>query len=618
MQSNFLHHGELSVLGIAELAHIVSQCNIDSYSQGINDEAAQQGLFEACLKAWLKIPVWLQRWQVEGRTCFDVFLNEGEMHCARRRFRKPRREGASHTLMAMSDGQSRWADSNFERAALGELIATNAGRSALSSRLDEKYVAPYEEADLVNFDFAQCGVVWSCDDDQIHPIALLNAPIPEATGGLARTRALCIPSAWGALNICWLGGLHLHDRHVLVVCDQRGLYGLVRLRQITEVPSRVVGEWLQPCDWAYLGSAGSSPACIIEAARFVEPDARGELVCDLIDPFDGRRVNPPGIKALLGTSHYSGTNFNGSLAVNEAGHGHYARVLGRVTRDGVLLRGRAVAEDALDSADWTLDDLRWLALSSQSEGLIAVRSAENGRWGYVDHHGAEVIAPQFDAAWSFKYGSAVARLPDCDGLGLIDSAGQWVLPPMWRTITRCSQRVIVAEDAEGRWGALDAQGCVIVAFKPFADWLDHPEMRERLADYRIGRSRETDPEEEKRQTLIDVIETQLKREFREKIRRAVQSSMEAGGSLAGMEGVFDGDTTETDLRQTGLWGMPVTLLRDKLDGVLQPSAGETGRIKCNYPVELSVFDLSVEAPVFGLSCHPEASVGIRWRDLAAW
>ena len=616
MQPDFLHHGALSVLAITEIADVVKQCNIDIYSQDIKDEAAQQALFNERLQTWLDAPVWLECWRVEERTCFDVFLSEGEMLCARRRFRKPRREGTAHALRKAPAASSGRAVSSFESASLGELIVTEAGRSALSSRLEGKYVAPYVAADLVGFDLTKSVVVWAWDDDQLHPIALLDAPMPDASGGSAGTRRLCIPSAWGPLYGFWHGGLHLHVDHVLVVCSPLGRYGLVRLRQITKAPPHVVGEWLQACDWTYLGSAGSSPGRMIEAARSVEPDARGELVCDLIATLDGRVVNPPGIKGLLGTSHYEGANFDGCLVVNEAGQGRHTRVLGRVTRHGVLLRGLVIPEDAPDLTAWTVDDLRWLALRPESEGLMAVCSAENGRWGYVDRHGTEVLAPHYDAAWSFNYGTAEVRPQGGLSVGLIDRSGQWVLPPVWRTIERRSQRVIVVENAEGCWGALNAQGGVIVAFQPFVDWLEQPEMCERLAEYRIGRSWETDPEEDKRQTLIEHIEILLKREFRDKIRAALKSSIEAGGSLAGMEGVFDGDTSEGDLRRMGLWNLPVTLLRDKQDGMLQPRAGESGRIAFYYPVSLSVFDLSVEAPVSGLASCPDAAVGVRWRDLA--
>lgn len=615
MTSDLLSHGELSVTCIAKLARTVKQCDIDIHSQGISDETAQQELFETRLNAWMDAPLWVERWQVEERACFDVYLSEGEMLCSQRRVRKPRRDGAAHTLCTPPLAGSGRALSTFENCTLGELIATQSGRDALRSRLDEKYVAPYAETDLVGLDLEQSNTVWAWSESQLHPIALLDAPMLATSPGLSGRRVLCIPSAWGELCANWLGGLHLHFDGVLVVCNEQGRYGLVRLNQIAKMPPFIVGEWMQPCEWFYLGDAGSSPCKFVEATGTIEPDVRGELVCDLISTGDGRRVNPPGIKGLLGTTHYSGANYEGCLVVNEAGYGRHTRVLGRVTRHGVLLRGQVVEEDGVDLTAWSLDDLRWIAMGTQSEGMMAVCSPENGRWGYVDRYGAEVIAPQFDLARHFEHGSAVARLPGCQFVGLIDTAGQWVMPAVWRTIERWSSRVIVAEDSEGHWGALDAQGNVTVPFQPFADWLAQPEMRERLADYRIGRSWQTDQEEEIRRTLIEWIATLLKIEFRNKIRTALNTAIESGGNLAGMEGIFDDDTSEGDLRRIGLWNLPVTLLQDKQDGMLQPCAGESGRIAFYYPVILSTFDLSVEAPVIGLATCPDASVGIPWRNL---
>jgi len=321
VSSDLLNHGELSVTCIAKLARVVKQCNIDIHSQSISDETAQQELFETRLNAWMDAPLWVERWQVEERACFDVYLSEGEMLCSQRRVRKPRRDGVAHTLCAAPVAASGCALSTFERTTLGELIATQAGREALKSRLDERYVAPYEETDFIGLDLDQSSTVWAWCENQRHPIALLDAPMLDTSTGLPGTRVLCIPSAWGELYGNWHGSLHLHVDHVLVVCNQQGLYGLVRLRQMAKTPAHIVGEWLQPCDWLYLGGAGSSPGPLIEAARSIEPDARGELVCDLISTGDGRRVNPPGIKGLLGTTHYSGANYEGCLVVNEAGYG---------------------------------------------------------------------------------------------------------------------------------------------------------------------------------------------------------------------------------------------------------------------------------------------------------
>lgn len=611
----YLHLGELSVLGIARLAQVVNQCRIDIYQGELKEESAQQALFEERLADWREVPVWVERWMVEERACFDVFLSEGEMLCATQRFRQPRREGTAHMLCPPAETPSGREASSHERMTLGGLIASTAGRSALASRLDKKCVAPYEAEELEALDLARSRLIWTWDNGDIHPTALLCLPMQDLDGGLPETLPLCLPSAWGKLDSYWHGGLHLHAGHVLVVCDETGQYGLVRLNQVADDPPRVIGRWVQPCTWAWLAEASSSGAQAIEAARHVVPDARGELVCDLIDALDERQVNPPGVKGLLGTSHYFGTDYNGSLVVNEAGHGSHTRVLGRITRQGVLLCGQSAQDGMLESVPWGLSDLRWLEIGQHAEGMIAVRSPENGLWGYMDRCGALVIKPQYESAGDFQHGTAVVLPAGDHRVGLIDKTGQWVLLPRWHNLQRWSRQVIVAETLEGHWGAVDVQGRVIVSFEHYSTWLDHPEVQERLADYRIGRSWRNDPEEEARRTVIEVIATIWKREFREKIRKALHSSLNEGGSLAGLEGLFDGDTSERDLREGGIWGLEVVLLRDKTDGLLQPRTAETGRIGCYYPVSLSIFDLSTEAPVHGLPTQPEAAIGIPWRDL---
>ena len=612
MFTPFLQHGALSVLGIAELARLVNQCCIEIHREGVKEEGAQVALFKQRLADWLAVPVWVQHRVAGDRAVCSVFLSEGEMHCATRRFCKPRRESTAHVLVPRHVEK---APCSEERSTIGALMVQPRAWSALLSRLDEKCVAPYAVEDLAGIDAAHGRLVWTWDNGWIHPTALLCAPLADVDAGQAGAWPLCLPSAWGQLHSHWHGELHLHEGHVLVVCDESGQYGLIRLHQLAHEPPRVVGRWLQACAWAWLAEAASSGASAIEAARQVEPDARGELVCDLISPLDGRRINPPGVKALLGTSHYNGTDYSDSLVVNEAGQGSHARVLGRVTRQGVLLCGQAVHDGMLEDVPWGLDDVRWLEMGSAQEGMIAVRSPDNGLWGFIDRRGAVAIAPQFSDVWGFNHGTAVVQPVGEARVGLIDKTGQWVLPPLWRTLRRESRRVIVAEDVAACWGALDAQGSVIVPFQPYADWLKHPDVCRRLDGRQTGHSWGSNEETEKRSAVIETIAAIWKQGFREKIRTAVEAALHKGGSLAGLEGLFDDDTSERDLREGGVWGLPVTLLRSKTHGLLRPQAGGSGRIACYYPVGLSTFGLEVEAPISDLPSCPEASVGIPWRDL---
>jgi hypothetical protein len=69
-----------------------------------------------------------------------------------------------------------------------------------------------------------------------------------------------------------------------------------------------------------------------------------------------------------------------------------------------------------------------------SEGLAAVK--REGRWGYIDRTGTEVIPMRYKTAQSFHKGVAIVDtgLPD-HPIGLIDTSGSQVTPPMFRSIS---------------------------------------------------------------------------------------------------------------------------------------------------------------------------------------
>ena len=69
-----------------------------------------------------------------------------------------------------------------------------------------------------------------------------------------------------------------------------------------------------------------------------------------------------------------------------------------------------------------------------SEGLAAVK--REGRWGYIYRNGSEVIPIRYKAAQSFRNGVAIVDtgLPD-HPIGLIDTSGSWVTPPLFRSLS---------------------------------------------------------------------------------------------------------------------------------------------------------------------------------------
>jgi WG containing repeat len=88
----------------------------------------------------------------------------------------------------------------------------------------------------------------------------------------------------------------------------------------------------------------------------------------------------------------------------------------------------------IDSRGKTVIAARFEAALPFSEELAAVK--REGRWGYIDRNGSEVIPIRYRTAQSFRKGVAIVDtgLPD-HPVGLIDTSGSWVTPPLFRSIS---------------------------------------------------------------------------------------------------------------------------------------------------------------------------------------
>jgi hypothetical protein len=104
-----------------------------------------------------------------------------------------------------------------------------------------------------------------------------------------------------------------------------------------------------------------------------------------------------------------------------------------------------------------------------SEGRIPVM--ENGKIGFIDKTGKQVIPPRYDAVFKFSGGVAPARIGDQETgrWGLVDTEGNEVLPFTMGTIFPFSDGVAVAmkldEKGKEKWGVIDTQGKEVVPFK---------------------------------------------------------------------------------------------------------------------------------------------------------
>lgn len=84
---------------------------------------------------------------------------------------------------------------------------------------------------------------------------------------------------------------------------------------------------------------------------------------------------------------------------------------------------------------------------------------QDGKWGYIDVSGAVVIAPQYDLAWDFSEGLALAR--QGSQYGYIDKTGAWVIAPQYTDAWYFSEGLAPVETSDG-WVYIDRSGTVVV------------------------------------------------------------------------------------------------------------------------------------------------------------
>ena len=117
---------------------------------------------------------------------------------------------------------------------------------------------------------------------------------------------------------------------------------------------------------------------------------------------------------------------------------------------------RLAAEEGA-STDWRdkYDSVRDL-----SEGLVVVQL--NGKWGFVDVTGKEVVPVKYDHVWRFKEGLASVELKR--KRGFVDKEGKEVVPPKYDSVRDLSEG-LVGVQLNGQWGFIDKTGKEVIPLK---------------------------------------------------------------------------------------------------------------------------------------------------------
>lgn len=613
--------GCLTVLGIWRLSQtILNFCDENRYPLWRffyfekHEESAIHAwcdAFTSALADWAEVSLWQVKWPDEWPDAdkITVYLSEEEYEAGKFRGIAPLRH--VWTLEILDDdvietGVSKNEPPTKEKLRLGDLVQSRYGIDALIYRLDRKCVAPYDAVEIpfLEDETALNRKVWTWASDPQHPLALAW---PDLSGFQVDNSILppvLLPRKWGTMAKCcgFFGPMLLQGGNSIVVMDQTGRSGVIMLINVHDaLLGDVVGYWLQPCVWNYLQSK-SAVHPVYEAAQSLVPDAGGEVVCDIINVAEGNRLNPDGVKVLANTF-----DDEVCIAINEARDADTPK---RV--DLMNVAGRLIHRQT--DKKWTASDLRWSDIRDAWEDYWSVKCPTTGLWGFIsDKTGEVVIKPQFFSPTCFSDGTAGARPVDApEKMGLINKEGKWVVHPAWRSVKTGRDGYFVVQNDDDCWGAIDGRGKIVIELRSRASWLQDAGYE----NVPMKPTRKMPWSKSKEQNEEDVVLDCIAGVYHERLRPWVRAAcLTPPYTLASLEGIFKRNTTETMLRNAGVWGLPIRVLQDKTTGILDVKAGETGRIGTFYPVGLSCFDLSLEAPVYGLASHPETIIGILWKNL---
>jgi hypothetical protein len=369
---------------------------------------------------------------------------------------------------------------------------------------------------------------------------------------------LVVPPGW-EINNGRIGKLEANNGSARII-DGQGRMGLMS----------DTGEVTVPCTFAYLSRFRNGDHLACEASTETMP-ARG-APCDLIAAH-GRQLNPPGIKIMAGTLWHD-------RAVVHPDSTEGKGLSGFMTSQGEVLGGR-----------------RWKDVREFSERLAAVQDPETTLWGYIDEEGALVIPPGFTRAERFDRDHAIVATPESDGLlGLINRVGNIVAEPVWRKIDWFLGKYFTVIDTQSAIGLIDNRGNAVI----------EPYYPSREDDAEIDAARGS------------IFKHPFNRMLGKRLRERTDLAIRDADTLAPLMGMFSPSwAKDIEVRASGLWGRQVTLVADyQTSGHgIRLHAGDTGKIAWYAPVVASIFDLSVEAPVYGFSAMPHASIGVPWELL---
>ena len=147
-------------------------------------------------------------------------------------------------------------------------------------------------------------------------------------------------------------------------------------------------------------------------------------------------------------------------AINNNGEEIIPLTFAELFADHVIL----AAKEHGAKVNWTIFDLygfpktklKYSRVRGSSEGRIPIK--RNGKWGYLDHYGVEIISPIFDSVGDFNNGMAAVMFFG-EG-GIINRSGKWVMTPEKNQIIDFNEKVILRKN-RGNLEVLDFENKLI-------------------------------------------------------------------------------------------------------------------------------------------------------------
>lgn len=125
----------------------------------------------------------------------------------------------------------------------------------------------------------------------------------------------------------------------------------------------------------------------------------------------------------------------------------------------------------LDLAGKTVVPINFASVRDFSDGLAAVRNADEADYGFIDSVGRFVIGPRFEAAGDFAEGLASVKVRN--RWGFIDKTGKFRIRPRFEETMGGFYKGLTAAKKGGKWGLVDREGREVGGFLyDDIDWLE--------------------------------------------------------------------------------------------------------------------------------------------------